>query len=168
MKLSSVLEQYLVIPLHQSEVVGFTVGDDLPEEDGDITISWKDSDTGVEHFQVFDDQEIKSLQVDPPGGLEGAFTVVTTEGEVVAFIALAGASRTALFAGEGADMGRAINYRTLDLQVDGCYLHMQVGKFSVQVKHEDEGIVIDVYAKDGSDGECLATLCAEDPQPEEG
>lgn len=64
-------------------------------------------------------------------------------------------------------MARDINPDTLGLVVEGAYVHLQVGKFSVQVKHEDEGIVIDVYANDGSGGDTLATLCAEDPQTEE-
>lgn len=64
-------------------------------------------------------------------------------------------------------MARNINPDSLALVVDGPYAHLQVGKFSVQIKHEEEGIVIDVYANDGNGGEVLATLCAEDPQAEE-
>lgn len=80
MKLSEALNKFYILPLGQSEIVGFFGG-----EIDHITITWKDSDTFDEHFQEFEDQDIVI-----GGPVNGEFTVTTIEGENVAFIALDG------------------------------------------------------------------------------
>lgn len=163
MKFSTVLNAYWVMPLNQSELVGFTIDQEPDDGEATITVSWKDSDTGHEHFQSFDDQEVVAHQEDGSTRLDGAFTVKTADGETVAFLALAGVSPRVLGTAQRTVVGRSIDPETLGLVVDGSYAHLQVGKFSVQIKHELEGIVVDVYANDGSGCDPLATLCAEDP-----
>lgn len=167
MKFSTVLNAYWVMPLNQSELVGFTINEEPDDGEANITVSWKDSDTGGEHFQSFDDQEVVAHQEDGSTSLDGVFTVKTSEGETVAFLALTRVSPRVLGSATRTVVGRPIDPETLGLVVDGSYAHLQVGKFSVQIKHELEGIVVDVYANDGNGGDPLATLCAEDPDSEE-
>lgn len=168
MKFSTILSAFWVMPLNQSEVVGFTIDQDSDGGEATISVSWKDSDTGNEHFQCFDDQEVVAHREAGSTSLNGAFTVQTTEGETVAFLALAGVNPRVLGSTPEPAVGRPVDPEALGLVVDGSYVHLQVGKFSVQVKHELEGIVIDVYGNDGSGGDVLATLYAADPEPEEG
>lgn len=168
MKFSTILSAFWVMPLNQSEVVGFTIDQDADGGEATITVSWKDSDTGNEHFQCFEDQDVVAHQGEGSTSLSGAFTVETTAGESVAFLALAGVNPRVLGSTRQTAVGRPIDPEALGLVVDGSYVHLQVGKFSVQIKHEREGIVVDVYGNDGSGGDVLATLSAEDPEPEEG
>lgn len=99
MKLSEVLDQFRVIPAYGSEIVGFTVDADELEEN--ITISWKDQDTGDERFYVFDEQEVLPLHESPSITLAGAFAVEASGGESMGFLALQQASNAELFNGEG-------------------------------------------------------------------
>lgn len=81
MLLSKVLNDFYVLPMGQSEIVGFHI-EDL------IRITWHDSDTCDNHEQLFLDQEIQ--EVDP--SMRGGFTVTMTDGDPAAFIALDGAA----------------------------------------------------------------------------
>lgn len=83
LKLSEVLDRYYVLPFGQSEIVGWH-----ETSDSKLVVEWKDSDTFDTHFQEFDEQVINV------GGntTQGMFTVTTTDGETVAFIALMGAN----------------------------------------------------------------------------
>lgn len=83
MKLSEVLDRYYVLPFGQSEFVGWyqSSQDDDPYIEPPLVVEWNDSDTGEHHSQEFRDQVIEK-------GQQGTFTVTTTDGETVAFIAL--------------------------------------------------------------------------------
>lgn len=80
MKLSEVLDKYYVLPLNQSEIVGYHI------VLGEILITWVDSETLKEHQQYFLDQEVVPAPV-----IKGAFIVDRINGEgSVSFIALDG------------------------------------------------------------------------------
>lgn len=80
MKLSEVLYRFYVLPLGQSEIVGYD-----SDENDRITITWKDADNGDAYFQEFKDQDIVISST-----IKGMFAVRTIESENVAFIALDG------------------------------------------------------------------------------
>lgn len=82
MLLSKVLNDYYVMPLGQSEIVGYD-----SNEHNEICIDWMDGEEGKRHSQEFLDQEI---HLDPASFLQGQFAVTTLEGDVVSFIALDG------------------------------------------------------------------------------
>lgn len=99
MKLSEVLDKYHVIPVHQTEIVGFMLRQD--ELEGCITINWPNPDTGGECFYVFEEQEICPLHESQVTALSGCFSVETDDGERLAFMALQPVSNAALFGEEG-------------------------------------------------------------------
>lgn len=81
MKLSEVLERFYVIPLGQSEIVGF---DRI--EDNLITITWTDPEDGQQYREEFADQDIQIM-----GPIKGQFLVQQINDEdLVGFIALDG------------------------------------------------------------------------------
>lgn len=84
MKLSEVLERFYVLPLNQSEIVGFSLPEEL-SDDVAINVYWKDSDAFDEHNQYFNDQDVQLLD-HPTGG----FFVTDVGGEMRGFIALDG------------------------------------------------------------------------------
>lgn len=84
MLLSKVLNDYYVLPLGQSEIIGW---DNQPN--GICHISWADSDTAEQFDQYFPDQGIHSSAM--PAIHKGEFCVIDTDGKVCAFIALDGA-----------------------------------------------------------------------------
>ena len=86
MKLSEVLKRFYVLPLDQSEIVDFSLPEEL-SDDMAINVYWRDSDAFDEHNQYFNDQEIQLLDC-PTGG----FFVTDVDGEMCGFIALDGVS----------------------------------------------------------------------------
>lgn len=93
MMLSEVLNSYYVMPLNQSVLVGFTINDDIDENDvNPITITWHDEDTGEDYLQVFDDQKVQMFEA-----FAGAFLVEDSNGESLAFLALEGVQPSELF-----------------------------------------------------------------------
>lgn len=86
MKLSEVLNRFYVIPLGQSEIVGFEGDHDDPDLGEVITITWTDPEDGEEYRQEFTDQDI---QIEGP--IKGQFLVRQIDDEeLVGFIALDG------------------------------------------------------------------------------
>ncbi|MEO7082189.1 MAG: hypothetical protein ABIY71_11700 [Flavobacteriales bacterium] len=82
MLLSNVLNDYYVLPMGQSEIVGYDCN-----EEHLITITWHDSEEGDNHHQEFLDQEIRESWPIVRGG----FAVTNTDDEICGFIALDGA-----------------------------------------------------------------------------
>lgn len=84
MLLSKVLHDYYVLPLGQSEIVGF---DKINDKKSLWAITWHDSDECDNWHQEFLDQEIQENEAI----VRGSFVVTNTHGTACAFVALDGA-----------------------------------------------------------------------------
>ena len=82
MLLSKVLNGYYVLPMGQSEIVGYDCN-----EEHLVTITWHDSEECDNHRQEFLDQEIQESWPIVRGG----FVITNTDDEVCGFIAMEGA-----------------------------------------------------------------------------
>lgn len=82
MKLSRALDEFHILPLNQTDIVGYCR--DVDPVLGEIfVITWYDGDTGENHRQEFVDQDIRPDDLEP-----GLFLVDAIEDGEVGFIAL--------------------------------------------------------------------------------